>query len=148
MKFALRSLLLLVLVMTAALCAFGYRAVSNLSIEAFPDVQDVQVLVVTQYPGQAPEEVERNVTLPIEREMSGVPRQTQLRSVSISGLSIVTLTFGDGTDDYFARQQVLEKLQNDSMALAFCRCLSIVRDESRNKREAVDKLTRFLQELN
>jgi len=75
-------------------------------------VQDVQVLVVTQYPGQAPEEVERNVTLPIEREMSGVPRQTQLRSVSISGLSIVTLTFGDGTDDYFARQQVLEKLQN------------------------------------
>ena len=101
-----------VLVMTAALCAFGYRAVSNLPIEAFPDVQDVQVLIVTQYPGQAPEEVERNVTLPIEREMSGVPRQTQLRSVTISGLSVVTLTFGDGTDDYFARQQVLEKLQN------------------------------------
>ncbi len=101
-----------VLVMTAALCAFGYRAVANLPIEAFPDVQDVQVQVVTQYPGQAPEEVERNVTLPIEREMSGVPRQTQLRSVTISGLSVVTLTFGDGTDDYFARQQVLEKLQN------------------------------------
>ncbi len=101
-----------VLVMTAALCAFGYRAVINLPIEAFPDVQDVQVQIVTQYPGQAPEEVERNVTLPIEREMSGVPRQTQLRSVSISGLSVVTLTFSDGTDDYFARQQVLEKLQN------------------------------------
>ena len=100
-----------VLVMTAALCAFGYRAVSNLPIEAFPDVQDVQVLIVTQYPGQAPEEVERNVTLPIEREMSGVPRQTQLRSVTISGLSVVTLTFEDGTDDYFARQQVIEKLQ-------------------------------------
>ncbi len=101
-----------VLVMTAALCAFGYRAVTNLPIEAFPDVQDVQVQIVTQYPGQAPEEVERNVTLPIEREMSGVPRQTQLRSVTISGLSVVTLTFGDGTDDYFARQQVLEKLQH------------------------------------
>ena len=101
-----------VLVMTAALCGFGYRAVTNLPIEAFPDVQDVQVQIVTQYPGQAPEEVERNVTLPIEREMSGVPRQTQLRSVTISGLSVVTLTFGDGTDDYFARQQVLEKLQN------------------------------------
>jgi cobalt-zinc-cadmium resistance protein CzcA len=101
-----------VLVMTAALCAFGYRAVTNLPIEAFPDVQDVQVQIVTQYPGQAPEEVERNVTLPIEREMSGVPKQTQLRSVTISGLSVVTLTFGDGTDDYFARQQVLEKLQN------------------------------------
>jgi cobalt-zinc-cadmium resistance protein CzcA len=52
------------------------------------------------------------VPLPIERELSGVPRQTQLRSVTITGLSIVTLTFEDGTDDYFARQQVLEKLQN------------------------------------
>ena len=101
-----------VLLMTATLCGFGYRAVTNLPIEAFPDVQDVQVLIVTQYPGQAPEEVERNITLPIEREMSGVPRQTQLRSVTISGLSVVTLTFGEGTDDYFARQQVLEKLQN------------------------------------
>ncbi|WP_286758181.1 CusA/CzcA family heavy metal efflux RND transporter [Ralstonia sp. RL] len=101
-----------VLVLVAALGLFGYRALSELPIEAFPDVQDVQVQIVTQYPGQAPEEVERTVTLPIEREMSGVPRQTQLRSVSITGLSVVTLTFEDGTDDYFARQQVLEKLQN------------------------------------
>ncbi|SNT07180.1 cobalt-zinc-cadmium resistance protein CzcA [Noviherbaspirillum humi] len=101
-----------VLVLVAALCAFGYRALTNLPIEAFPDVQDVQVQIVTQYLGQAPEEVERTVTLPIEREMSGVPRQTQLRSVTITGLSVVTLTFEDGTDDYFARQQVLEKLQN------------------------------------
>ncbi|MEG1055086.1 MAG: efflux RND transporter permease subunit, partial [Janthinobacterium sp.] len=101
-----------VLILTAALAVFGYRALSNLPIEAFPDVQDVQVQIVTQYPGQAPEEVERNVTLPIEREMSGVPQQTQLRSVTITGLSVVTLTFADGTDDYFARQQVLEKLQN------------------------------------
>jgi cobalt-zinc-cadmium resistance protein CzcA len=100
-----------VLVLVAALAIFGYRALSELPIEAFPDVQDVQVQIVTQYPGQAPEEVERTVTLPIEREMSGVPRQTQLRSVSITGLSVVTLTFADGTDDYFARQQVLEKLQ-------------------------------------
>ncbi|SMP74077.1 efflux RND transporter permease subunit [Noviherbaspirillum suwonense] len=100
-----------VLVLTAALAIFGYRALVGLPIEAFPDVQDVQVQIVTQYPGQAPEEIERTVTLPIEREMSGVPRQTQLRSVTISGLSVVTLTFEDGTNDYFARQQVLEKLQ-------------------------------------
>ncbi len=100
-----------VLVLTFALFAFGLRALDNLPIEAFPDVQDVQVQVVTQYPGQAPEEVERAVSLPIEREMSGVPRLTQLRSVSITGLSVVTLTFADRTDDYFARQQVLEKLQ-------------------------------------
>ncbi len=90
----------------------GWNATQNLPIEAFPDVQDVQVQIVTQVPGQAPEEVERSVTLPIEREMSGVPRMTQLRSVSITGLSVVTLTFADNTDDYFARQQVLEKLQN------------------------------------
>ena len=100
-----------VLVLTAALAGFGLRALDNLPIEAFPDVQDVQVQVVTQYPGQAPEEVERAVSLPIEREMAGVPRLTQLRSVSITGLSVVTLTFADRTDDYFARQQVLEKLQ-------------------------------------
>ncbi|MDB5796114.1 MAG: efflux transporter permease subunit [Paucimonas sp.] len=106
---------LFVLLLTVALGVFGYRSLSHLSIEAFPDVQDVQVQIVTQFPGQAPEEVERIVTLPIEREMSGVPRQTQLRSVTITGLSVVTLTFADGTDDYFARQQVLEKLQTVSL---------------------------------
>jgi cobalt-zinc-cadmium resistance protein CzcA len=94
------------------LLLFGWRAAENLPIEAFPDVQDVQVQIVTPVAGQAPEEVERSATLPIEREMSGVPRMTQLRSVSITGLSVVTLTFSDNTDDYFARQQVLEKLQN------------------------------------
>ncbi|ARU30333.1 CusA/CzcA family heavy metal efflux RND transporter [Sulfuriferula sp. AH1] len=101
-----------ILLLTVALILLGINALDNLPIEAFPDVQDVQVQVVTQAVGQAPEEVERTVTLPIEREMSGVARITQLRSVSITGLSIVTLTFSDGTDDYFARQQVLEKLQN------------------------------------
>ena len=101
-----------VLVLTAILVIFGWRALGNLPVEAFPDVQDVQVQVVTLYPGQAPEEVERIVSLPIEREMSGVPKITQLRSVSMTGLSIVTLTFADGTDDYFARSQTLEKLGN------------------------------------
>ena len=103
---------LFIWIVTIALAVVGCRALLNLPVEAFPDVQDVQVQIVTQFPGQAPEEVERTVTLPIEREMSGVPHQTQLRSVSITGLSVVTLTFSDGTDDYFARQQVLEKLQN------------------------------------
>ena len=101
-----------VLAAALVLVIVGWRATENLPIEAFPDVQDVQVQIVTQVSGQAPEEVERSVTLPIEREMSGVPRMTQLRSVSITGLSVVTLTFSDNTDDYFARQQVLEKLQN------------------------------------
>lgn len=103
---------LFVLIMTVALIGFGWRAAQQLPVEAFPDVQDVQVQVVTQFPGQAAAEVERAVTMPVERELSGVPHQTQLRSVTIAGLSVVTLTFEDGTDDYFARQQVLEKLQN------------------------------------
>src|SRR5512142_473328 len=101
-----------VLAAALVLIVVGWNAVENMPIEAFPDVQDVQVQIVTQAPGQAPEEVERSITLPIEREMSGVPRMTQLRSVSITGLSVVTLTFSDKTDDYFARQQVMEKLQN------------------------------------
>ncbi len=94
------------------LLVVGSRAVDNLPVEAFPDVQDVQVQIDTLAPGMAPEEVERSVTLPIEREMSGTPHMTQLRSVSITGLSEVILTFADNTDDYFARAQVMEHLQN------------------------------------
>jgi len=106
---------LFILVMAVALAVVGVRALQNLPVEAFPDVPDVQVQVVTQYPGQSPEDVERILSIPIEREMSGVPRATQVRSVSITGLSVVTLTFDDGTHDYFARNQVLEKLQNVSL---------------------------------
>ncbi|MCU0869011.1 MAG: CusA/CzcA family heavy metal efflux RND transporter [Burkholderiales bacterium] len=104
-----------VVLATAALAAGGLFAWRSLAIEAFPDVQDVQVQVVTQVPGAAPEEVERSVTIPIEREMNGVPRQTQVRSVSIFGLSVVTVTFADRTNDWFARQQVLEKLANAAL---------------------------------
>jgi cobalt-zinc-cadmium resistance protein CzcA len=99
-----------VLVLVAALVGFGAYALSNLPIEAFPDVQDVQVRVISQLSGQAPQDMERAVTLPIEREISGIPRLINVRSVTMTGLSIVTLTFADGTDDYFARQQVAEKL--------------------------------------
>ena len=104
-----------VLTLAGVIVIFGGYSLANLPIEAFPDVQDVQVSIVTQVPGLAPEEVERSISLPIEREMNGVPRMTQLRSVSITGLSIVTLTFADGTDDYFARQQVMEKLRGISL---------------------------------
>jgi heavy metal efflux system protein len=104
-----------VIIAALALLGYGLYAFNQIAIEAFPDVQDVQVQVVTQAAGQAPEEVERTVTLPIEREMSGVPGLTQLRSVSITGLSVVTLTFNEKTADYFARQQVLERLQTVSL---------------------------------
>jgi cobalt-zinc-cadmium resistance protein CzcA len=110
-RFALQQRVFVVLAVIGLLFVGGY-AVLNLPVEAFPDVQDVQVQVITPYPGGAPEEVERAISKPIEAEMSGVPRITQLRSISMTGLSVVTLLFSDGTDDYFARQQVLEKLQN------------------------------------
>src|SRR3569623_1692166 len=94
---------------------WGLFALRELPIQAFPDVQDVQVQVITQLPGQAPPEVERMVTLPIEREMNGIPGLPQARSISMMGLSVITMTFADGVEDHFARQQVIEKLSNASL---------------------------------
>jgi len=110
-EFALRQRVF-ILVICALILLVGIRAANNLPVEAFPDVQDVQVQVISQSLGMAPQEVERSISQPIEREMSGAPHLIQLRSISMTGLSVVTMTFADGTDDYFARQQVLEKLQN------------------------------------
>jgi cobalt-zinc-cadmium resistance protein CzcA len=110
-RFALRQRLL-VLGATALLAAMGIRAFADLPIEAFPDVEDVHVQIISQWPGHAAEEIERSVTLPIERQMNGTPHLTNLRSTSMFGLSVVTLTFDDETTDNFARQQTLERLQS------------------------------------
>ncbi len=106
---------LLVLGLTLVIVALGIFSFEELPIQAFPDVQNVFVQVVTQYPGQAPEEVEKIITLPIEREMNGLPHLINMRSVSIFGLSVVTLTFDDTAEDYFSRQQVMERLHNVSL---------------------------------
>ena len=103
---------LMVIGATLAIAVSGIIAFENLPVQAFPDVQNVFVQVVTQYPGQAPEEVEKLISLPIERVMNGLPHLMNMRSVSIFGLSVVTLTFDDSAEDYFSRQQVLERLQN------------------------------------
>jgi cobalt-zinc-cadmium resistance protein CzcA len=100
-----------VLLLTAVFVGAGLWAFRELPVEAFPDVTDTQVQVITLYAGHAPEEVERQVTLPIEKELNGTPQLTRMRSVSIYGLSVVTLTFDDGTDNYFARSQVTERLR-------------------------------------
>ncbi len=86
----------------------------QLKKDAYPDIGDTQVEVITTYPGQAAQDVEQQVTLPLERALNGVPKVIDRRSKTIFGLSVIDLTFGDGTDDYFARQQVLEKL-NDAV---------------------------------
>ena len=103
---------LMVIGMTLTIAISGVIAFEHLPVQAFPDVQNVFVQVVTQYPGQAPEEVEKQISLPIERVMNGLPHLINMRSVSIFGLSVVTLTFDDDAEDYFSRQQVLERLQN------------------------------------
>src|SRR5439155_7977 len=79
-------------------------------IEAFPELADPQVQVITLFPGHAAEEVERQVTLPVEQQMNGLPGLVRMHSFSLLGLSFVVLTFDDGTDLYFARQQVSERL--------------------------------------
>jgi heavy metal efflux system protein len=100
----------LVLALVALLVALGARSFHRLPIEAYPDVADTWVQVITQWPGHASEEVERQITIPAERVMNGVPRKSVLRSTSVAGLSVVTVVFEDGTDSYFARQQVSERL--------------------------------------
>jgi heavy metal efflux system protein len=102
----------LVIGLTLIMVGLGVVSFERLPIQAFPDVQNVFVQVVTQDPGQAPEEVEKMVSLPIEKEMNGLPHLINMRSVSIFGLSVVTLTFDDDAEDYFSRQQVLERLRN------------------------------------
>jgi cobalt-zinc-cadmium resistance protein CzcA len=100
-----------VIVGALLLAGLGFLSFRALPIEAFPDVTDTQVQVITLFPGHAPEEVERQVTLPVEKELNGVPHLTRMRSVSIFGLSLVTLTFDEDTNDYFARAQVNERLR-------------------------------------
>ena len=106
---------LLIISTSLLLVVIGVLSFERLPIQAFPDVQNVFVQVVTQYPGQAPEEVEKLISLPIEREMSGLPHMINMRSVAIFGLSVVTMTFDDNAEDYFSRQQVLERLKTASL---------------------------------
>src|SRR5258706_1278115 len=100
------------LVLTVSFALFGIHTLTKLKIEAFPDVTNVQVMVITLYPGQAAEEVEKQITIPVERALFGVPNVLVQRSITSFGLSQVVVTFEDGVDIYFARQQVAEKLPN------------------------------------
>src|SRR2546427_6999046 len=99
-------------VLGVGLVALGVWAFMQLSIEAYPDISDTQVVVITLYPGHAAEEMEQQVSVPIERALNSVPSVIVRRSRTIFGLSVVELTFEYGTNDYFARQVVLEKLRD------------------------------------
>jgi cobalt-zinc-cadmium resistance protein CzcA len=101
---------LIVLVLAAIVLAFGINAARKLSVDAFPDVTNVQVQIATEAPGRSPEEVERFVTVPLEIATTGLPGLVEMRSLNKPGLSLITLVFTDATDVYFARQLVMERL--------------------------------------
>lgn len=89
---------------------FGYYSWKQLSVEAYPDIADVTSQVVTQVPGLAAEEVEQQITIPVERALNGLPGMHVMRSKSTFGLSMITIVFDDGIDDYFARTRISERL--------------------------------------
>ncbi|PYM34302.1 MAG: CusA/CzcA family heavy metal efflux RND transporter, partial [Candidatus Rokuibacteriota bacterium] len=103
------------LALTLLLIVGGIVSYHRLPIEAYPDVGDVRVEVITLWPGHAAEEVERLLTIPLENELNGIARVTFLRSDTLFGLSNIRVLFADGTDDYWARQQAQERIAQASL---------------------------------
>src|ERR1700752_4990843 len=102
----------LVLMLTAFITVGVLLSFQRMPVDAYPDLSPPQVEIITQWEGHAAEEVGRLITVPMETEMKGIPNRTLIRSVSLYGLSDVTITFNTGTDNYFARQQAFERLSD------------------------------------
>ncbi len=111
LRFAMQRRIVIIL-LAVLLAGCGVWAFRQLKIEAYPDISETQVIVITLVPGQAAEEIEQQVTVPIERALQSIPRAIARRSRTIFGLSVVDITFEYGVDDFFARQAVLEKLRD------------------------------------
>ena len=92
------------------IAGLGYYSWKQLAIEAYPDIADVTSQVVTQVPGLAAEEVEQQITIPLERALNGLPGMHVMRSKSTFGLSVITIVFEDGVEDYWSRQRVYERI--------------------------------------
>lgn len=108
--YALRNRAIVLLVL-ALFAAAGVAAFRHLPVEAYPDVTNVQVQIITLFPGHAAEEVEQLVTIPVENQMNGIPKRASLRSISLFGLSVVTIVFEDDADSVYVRNQAFERLQ-------------------------------------
>ena len=108
----------IVLVATGLCIAVGVRSALSLTIDAVPDVTNIQVQIITAAPALSPVEVEQYVTVPVERSMAGLPKSTEVRSISKYGLSVVTVAFADGTDIYWARQLVNERMREAQEAVS------------------------------
>lgn len=99
-----------VILATLALLIGGIYCLNNTAIEAFPDVTNTRVRIITQWPGRSAEELEKLITLPISKEMNSIPKKSNIRSVSLFGLSVVTVQFEDGVEDFYAQQYVANKM--------------------------------------
>src|SRR6204780_4166624 len=104
-----------VIIMAALLAAYGVYAWETLSVGAFPELGDVAAQVTTQPPGLAAEEVEQLITVPLERQINGTPGLFLMRSTSTFGLSLITVVFRDGIEDYWARQRLTERISQAAL---------------------------------
>src|SRR5260370_11290349 len=109
--FALHKRLVVAMICIFA-AIYGYYSWTQLALEAYPDIADVTSEVITQEPGLAAEEVEQQIRIPLERELNGTPGLFVMRSKSTFGLSLIVLVFRDGSEDYWSRQRILERIQN------------------------------------
>src|SRR5512142_398356 len=122
-SFALRQRFL-VIVASLAVLAWGAVSFQRLPIDAYPDLSPPHVELVTQWPGHAPEEIERLITIPIEIELNGIPRLDSLRSISRYGLSFIAMNFEYGTDPYFVREQAFERMADAQLPAGLTPSLS------------------------
>src|SRR5271166_1087185 len=104
-----------VIVVALLLAGYGIYAWETLSVEAYPELGDVAAQVTTQIPGLAAEEIEQLITVPLEREINGTPGLLLMRSSSTFGLSLITVLFRDGYEDYWARQRLLERIAQTTL---------------------------------
>src|SRR6478672_13851340 len=113
-SFALKQRFLIVIA-SLALMVYGALSFQKLPIDAYPDLSPTHVVIISQWPGHAAEEVERLITIPIEIEMNGIPQLDSLRSISLYGLSSVQMNFQYGANPYFVREQAFERVGNATM---------------------------------
>jgi heavy metal efflux system protein len=106
---------LVAIVVAILLAVFGYYSWTKMAVEAYPEIGDVTAQVTTQAPGLASEEVEQQITIPLERALSGTPGLSNVRSSSTFGLSLITITFRDGAEDFWSRQRIMERINQVSL---------------------------------